>query len=822
MKEREPIFVDSETCGLYSHVVLIQYAIGNGPIELFSVWRHTPKQVMELIEMFVNHPDGVVGFNMTFDWYHLVKIYNIVRLLPYQDLELEYQIDEVVIAEKIAPAQALCLKPVAIQDLWLHALKGPFQSLMEREDVTIRRVPKQIAYDLKDELEARVSLADVYFARRKDYAEEGQWRIKDIEDADGEIDDEFVNVTLAFNPSSGLKALAKATGVAVEGRHQFGDVMLPKEYYPDEAGYRPWGGNWPLVIEKHIDHWDSNEYARDYARDDVVETRALYEYFRSDALMLGDPDPMFSPDDYDSILAINVSNARYKGYAVDLAKLNKLRNEAKLKIENSPMNFNKQGLAKKYLLEVIDPIILASLTNDFGKFSTGKEVLEILQKTYESDVCDYCFGDSNGCSHCSQTGLLPILDAQGNRKPTKAHIRAKEITQYRGLIKQVGIYDKLIEAERFHASFKVIGAKSNRMSGADELNAQGINHSKEMRECFPLAFVPDEELCGGDFDGFEVALMEAAYDDPELRKDLLTTRDCTYDGSKKKNPVPCLKVSGNINPTCPECEGTGREAMKIHGIFGSFLFNMTYDEVLATAKLDGDANKYSRAKVGMFATAYGGTVHTLVKKTGATQQAVDEAFAKFNSKYTKMAAGRQEITDSFTPVVFSNAGTYWRDPAEYIESLNGFRRYFTLENQILRALYDVTKTPPKHWNKLEVRVTRKLKVQKVGNAAISAVFGAIFSMSASNCRAAANHKIQSTGAVLTKQLQRRVWEFQPQGIHPFVVRPMQVHDELMCPCDPKVSKAVQDAVNAFVQSGTSLCPLLKMKWVIGMKDWSGK
>ena len=52
--------------------------------------------------------------------------------------------------------------------------------------------------------------------------------------------------------------------------------------------------------------------------------------------------------------------------------------------------------------------------------------------------------------------------------------------------KEIELYDKLLLAGKFHASFIVIGALSSRMAGADGLNAQGIKHTKEVRQMFPF------------------------------------------------------------------------------------------------------------------------------------------------------------------------------------------------------------------------------------------------------------------------------------------------------------------------------------------------
>src|SRR4029079_19641999 len=102
----------------------------------------------------------------------------------------------------------------------------------------------------------------------------------------------------------------------------------------------------------------------------------------------------------------------------------------------------------------------------------------------------------------------------------------------------------------------------------------------------------------------------------------------------------------------------------------------------------------------------------------------------------------------------------WDEPADYIESFLGFKRYFTLENMICRALFDLARKPPKNWKDCKVKVVRRDKVQTAGGAVASALYGAAFQSQAANMRAAANHEIQSPGGQITKDVQRRIWNLQ--------------------------------------------------------------
>jgi DNA polymerase I-like protein with 3'-5' exonuclease and polymerase domains len=89
-------------------------------------------------------------------------------------------------------------------------------------------------------------------------------------------------------------------------------------------------------------------------------------------------------------------------------------------------------------------------------------------------------------------------------------------------------------------------------------------------------------------------------------------------------------------------------------------------------------------------------------------------------------------------------------------------------------------------------------------------------------RAAANHVIQSTGAQITKRVQRRVWDIQPGGINHWRVQPMNVHDEILSPTHPDFVKDVETVVNETVESFRERVPLIKMVWKSNLSSWADK
>jgi hypothetical protein len=771
---KPPIYFDTETCGFHGPIVLIQYAVGDGPTVLWEPWRNPIRDTIELIAWMCNYEGGVVAFNLAFDWFHICQMYTTLVLMENWDEELQYCIDEYANNEDLA-RNGLCLKPQHAHDVFLHARKTEYQSLMDRKDIRIRRVPTKLAWDVAEILNERVELKDVYFARKQDPKK--RFGVYDITNDLGEDIPDFKDVVLKFAPSSGLKALAvDALGVDDSDLLKFGDIDTPKKAQPVELGYAPfataigssanWKGAWPDKgkITVHIDHWAFNKRAREYATRDVIYTRGLYEYF-------GSPEM----DDDDSVLAASIGAVRWRGYAVDIPGIKKLRNAAMLSLAKLNFNHNSPKVCRRYLEQKMTDLEIAAL-----KGSTKATVLEEIATWREAEVCNDCGGMS--CDKCNE-GLVE------SDKPHPAAERAQIILDARHAGKEIENYDKLLVAGRFHASFKVIGTLSGRMAGADKLNPQGIKRGKEVRSRFPLAF-GDLELCGGDFAGFEVVLMDAAYKDPDLRKEL-------------------------------------ESGKKIHALFGMHLFpGMSYDEIVATKdEKENIKNIYDRSKRGVFGIAYGGNEHTLQRKVGISEEGSIRGFKSWTNKYKIWATERQKIQDMFCSMTQPGGlGTkvVWKDPAEYIESLFGFRRYFHLENRITKILFELANDPPKEWTYYKIKVVRRDREQGVGGATRSALFAAAFNVQASNMRAAGNHVIQSSGATVTKGLQRHIWNLQPAGINVWHVQPMNVHDEIMVPALPHLRPVITKLVNEFVESVRPEVPLIEIDWGEKIDSWAEK
>jgi DNA polymerase I-like protein with 3'-5' exonuclease and polymerase domains len=90
-------------------------------------------------------------------------------------------------------------------------------------------------------------------------------------------------------------------------------------------------------------------------------------------------------------------------------------------------------------------------------------------------------------------------------------------------------------------------------------------------------------------------------------------------------------------------------------------------------------------------------------------------------------------------------------------------------------------------------------------------------------RAAANHEIQSPGAQLVKNIQRRVWDaIQPSGVHPLRVSLMNVHDELIAVSSPDAVEDVAQVIIGTVEELREKVPLLAIDWRKNVRSWGEK
>jgi len=452
-----PVTYDTETVGFHGLAVLIQVAKGDGNVLLHEVFLCPASETISLIDWLMQHM--LIGFNLTFDHFHLCKLRTLFSMMDDKSKLPIDCLNELAYKEKWA-RDGLCLKPKSACDLLVLSSEGKHSALMlERNELRIRAVPTMLAEETRLALNQKLQFPDIFFARKKDPS---QRFISYPNKRAG-----FSDLVLKFAPSSALKELV--THFFGTKTTKFKDIPCP-EFPPEKKkGYRPFGF-WRDYIEAHIEHWHSNPVARDYAYDDVINTRLVWKQF-------GSPEG----GDVNSILACMVGAVRWHGFMVDMEKVMTYLADCEARMNLAPRYTTK---SKAYLLECLDEDERELIQLK----STKKQLLEELTESYEG--------------HELGRRAALVLDAR----------RAKY---------DYDMCRKLMEAGRFHAAAKVVGSLSGRKSGAGgDFNSQGISKKKVCREIFTFKW-EGMVLCGGDFESQEMTIADAVFDDEQMHADLL-------------------------------------------------------------------------------------------------------------------------------------------------------------------------------------------------------------------------------------------------------------------------------------------------------------
>ena len=482
--------LDVETCGLHGVPVLLQYAYDDGPILCHDLWLEPIDKTIELILNISK--TNIIGFNLVFDWFHIYKFFTMllrfIQEYPEASQDRPYEhVAELAALERDA-GKIGCLRPPAACDVMLISKLGPYQSLMDRKNIYIRRIPAVLAEGLQTELEHRVHIDNIYFSRRKSHKDAPRWTITPSKDKDGKLLRGFFDLVLRFKPSGALKVLAHhALKIPLRDIIKRSDV-LPRDRPQIDLGYKPWGGDWPKYVRKHAVHWKYNERAREYAKDDVKYTFRLWEHF-------GSPEP----GDVDSDLAIMVACVRWRGMEVKIDEMRRLIETIKPELQRVPQ---APRAVKRYLSRFLGEEEQLALVD------TKKTTLKSLT-TLECD-CQYEGKPAYECDICQGTGRHPVSEP------------AQLVLNARALKKELELYEKIVSAGKLYPSYRVIGTLSGRMSGADRLNPMGIKRNDDVRALFEMADQSEGEvLVGGDFDAYEVVLAIADSGDKKLEADVL-------------------------------------------------------------------------------------------------------------------------------------------------------------------------------------------------------------------------------------------------------------------------------------------------------------
>lgn len=862
------LFYDTESCGFHSPTLLIQWSDTEDleDVNLHEIMFRPIRETLDLIQYITTQE--VVGFNLTHDHYHLQRTYNNLTALAAEVGDNAEPIDHIgaMAAVEKDSRDGACVKVGRAVDLMLVARKGPYQTTMDRKPIRLKRVPSALAEELSKELGRRIPLPDILFARS---AKASKWKIFPVQDwSTGKENPDFVDIVLRFNPSTALKLILIDAGLREKSRLKFEDIESAEmqRYKLIEWAWAPFaeavstpekgwywekrlssgvrkGWAWPKVIEHHAYHWRYNRAARTYAAEDTTDLKLLWNHF-------GCPR-----SDRDSVLACMAGSVRWKGFNVDTEKLQELRDEEAKIVASAPKSPHQVYL---YLTEVMDSEDeINTLKTDKGNSSTKKVLLQQVSKWVKDCSCviakSSLITDEDGkrtyqqvktpkpdCNICKGSGVIDHPAA----KRAAACLKARQSQT------KIALFDKLLIAGRMHASASIVGSLSGRQSGRTEvgdgkraasLNALGIQNNKDIRRCFPMAF-PGMILNAGDFDSYEIAIGDAAWKDEALRRELLTCYACGgvgqlsefHDGLGCQHCHQleyyckrCKKSFVSRDQVCScgaQCDTGEPTRRKIHGLFAMELFDKTYDEVIASKGTDFDM--YKLGKGGVFGgLLYGGDEGTLARRMGIPEEIGKAAREKFFNRFKGIQAAQLRVYNNHCSMRQEGgigSRVSWAEPREYCESLTGFRRYFTLENKITKALYDLAEEPPKEWLTKKGMVRRRDRDQTITGAMRSATFAAAFQIQAACMRAALNHELQSTGAEKTKDLQYELWELQPSGVGEWEILTLNVHDEIVAPSLPKHREACKTIVHDFCVKNRDLIPFLKMDWSSDLQDWAEK
>jgi hypothetical protein len=134
-------------------------------------------------------------------------------------------------------------------------------------------------------------------------------------------------------------------------------------------------------------------------------------------------------------------------------------------------------------------------------------------------------------------------------------------------------------------------------------------------------------------------------------------------------------IDGRVR--CNQCGGL--DAKSFHALFGvGFFPELGYDGIMATKGLVV-GNVYNPCKNGAFGTLYGAQPLKLAQTIGVTEEQAIEGYHRFWRTYEVAGQKRREVEYRFTSLYNEDgsAKIFYKVPEEAIESLTGYKRFFT-------------------------------------------------------------------------------------------------------------------------------------------------
>jgi len=554
-----------------------------------------------------------------------------------------------------------------------------------------------------------------------------------------------VTVTYSIESSGKLKEIMRLLG---EKTDQIEEV-LELAQFPEKifipGGELAYEEEYKRLYRNNLKRLQEDERATEYAKNDIKFLKILYKE-------LGN----LEPNEQDSAVCV-VAYTQYRGFEIDreLAQQEKERLEKLLQETRIKTPFNP-GSSKQRL-----EYLKANLVD--------RELAKLLKKA-------------------NKETMQALID-QGALNSEAQEVIEKLLSY--GKLKQQLDFLKLFSASptgRIHPPFRVWGTSTGRMAGTRGFNLHSLAKDGYVRKCVRVSQ-------GGDFNGLEMAIAEAFFEDEEYTKEYRK-------GTDMHMMTACLLF--------PELPSYG-ECMKIK----NDREHPKYKEV---------KGKRQAGKTLNFAILYFCSPIKVAEKLGCS---VDEAAKKmeegFFRKYKSFGEYRELVKEFFCT---ADTETWARNSvakmAVFMGDLTGVnKRWCAFERNMARIFWEEADNIARNSGADNDKDNKNFMRSKIKGAQTeyqairSACLGAALGIQSATSRSVGNFPIQASGAWLTKKLMQRIWET-------FHVPMVNIHDEIIVASGfESLFSEIEKEVREFIREYKKLVFFLGMDWV-QMKSWAEK
>ena len=329
---------------------------------------------------------------------------------------------------------------------------------------------------------------------------------------------------------------------------------------------------------------------------------------------------------------------------------------------------------------------------------------------------------------------------------------ARKICRYGPAKQKVDQAHKVGESGRLHTSLRILGTATGRMAGEGSFNVQGIGKPEVSVEGSVGLRCAVQTAAVGDFHQFELCIAAAAWGDKQMLEDLSSGTDIHLATMVDCHP----KIIGKM---------TYAEAKKIKKDEDHPLHNL-----VNTCRTE--------CKRMVFGILYGCTAQKIADVFAVGMDEATRILERFYVRYPGTKLFKAQIEREFCT---ADVLGWQRDSVcrmrDSETDLTGFTRHWSFEKEVACIMWDLGQRWPST-GILGVVTRQSAKgPQSIDNACRSAFLGAAIAIQQAVFRQAANMKIQTTGAVLCKQLKAELWQT-------FRIPMLNIHDELVfarCP-----------------------------------------